>query len=317
MDAREPGPLASGIVRGARAWAGAMASILLAVCPAQAQDAEVRDRARALANEGDRLFAKGRCDQAIARWADADATYHAPTIVLRIARCEAILGRVVHAAAALESIVAAPVLPGDAEAFQIARQDAARELPAIQARIAHLVITVDGGRSPASAEIDGHAAPVGTEIAVDPGTHEVRVVVESTGWSRRESVTDGQTRSVRVQIVSRPAERRAGERTLGLVLGACGIAAMAVGAGFGAAAVETSHRLFDACGPRGNACPPGRAGQIDALKQDALVSDLALGTGAALFITGAVLLLTEKLARTEGPVQFDLVGAGVGLHGGF
>jgi hypothetical protein len=292
---------------------------MLVVRVASAEDSDAREHARALAMDGDQLFARGRCDQAIERWTEADASYHAPTIVVRIARCEALLGRVVQAATALESIVAEAPAAGEGDAFRIAREDAARELPVIRARIAHLVVAVDGtGAGEARAEIDGHAVEVGTSVAVDPGPHDVRVTSASSTWSRRERVVDGETRTVRVGVLQHASlETRSGGRTLGFIVGGTGMAAMAAGAAFGVASVTLSHTLFDRCGPQGNTCPPGEQGQIDALKRDAFVSDLALGTGAALFLTGAIVIVTEKLTRSEGPVQVELVGTGVSIHGWF
>jgi len=295
---------------------------LLAPRFAHAEDAEARERARALATEGDQLFARGRCDQAIARWTEADAAYHAPTIVLRIGRCEALLGRVVQAATTLESIVSEGPSATEGDAFRLAREDAVRELPVIRARIAHVVIEVDGTGAavapPARAEIDGHPVEIGTAAAVDPGQHELRVMAGLSTWSRRDKVTDGEVRSVRVRLLTHDTpETRSGSRTIGFVLGGAGAAGMAVGAGFGAASVALSHSLFGVCSPSGNACPPGDQGRIDTLSRDTLVSDLALGTGAALFLIGAVVLLAEKGTHTERPLQFDLVGSGVGVHGGF
>jgi hypothetical protein len=295
--------------------------VLLAPRFARAEEA-ARERARALATEGDQLFARGRCDQAIALWTEADAAYHAPTIVLRIGRCEALLGRVVQAAATLESIVSEGTSAMDGDAFRLAREDAARELPVIRARIARLVIEVEGAGAadapPVRAEIDGHPVEIGTAAAVDPGHHELRVMAGSGTWSQREKVADGEARSVRVRLLTHATpETRSGSRAMGYVLGGAGAAGMAVGAGFGAASVALSHTLFGVCGPAGNACPPSQKGQIETLSRDTLVSDLALGTGAALFVIGAVVVLAENGTHTERPLQFDLVGSGVSVHGGF
>src|SRR5262245_16028829 len=91
-----------------------VATVAHGVC-AKAADEErgPRAEARATAQKGDVEFSKGRCDRAIALWRKADATFHAPTILLRIARCQALMGRVVAAADALEAI-AAEQLPSDA-----------------------------------------------------------------------------------------------------------------------------------------------------------------------------------------------------------
>src|SRR5688572_1319070 len=120
-------------------FAGAMiAGALLLARGGFAEEAPPdRERAEAkeLAQKGDAAFGSGRCDKAIALWRKAATKFHAPTILLRIARCQALIGKVVDATLTLEEI-AADKLPADApRPFVEAREAAVQELPAVRARI--------------------------------------------------------------------------------------------------------------------------------------------------------------------------------------
>src|SRR3954468_23243982 len=77
--------------------------------PAPASDP--RAEAREIAERGDVQFDAGRCDKAIPLWREAAAKYRAPTIVLRIARCQVLVGKVVEAAVTLETITKEPLEP--------------------------------------------------------------------------------------------------------------------------------------------------------------------------------------------------------------
>src|SRR5262249_32021786 len=66
---------------------------------------DARAEAREMAVKGDSAFGSGRCDKAIVLWKKAEEKFHAPTILLRIARCEALMGHVVDATQSFESVV--------------------------------------------------------------------------------------------------------------------------------------------------------------------------------------------------------------------
>ena len=142
-----------------------------------ARAASPRAEARAIAQQGDEQFYAGRCDKAIALWRKAYDVFHAPTILLRIARCEALLGHVVAAAATLEAIVAEPSQPDarddDAHApaspapprappppvFTAAREEARRNLVRVRGRIATL-------QTSTSTRAARRALPVAVEIEI-------------------------------------------------------------------------------------------------------------------------------------------------------
>jgi hypothetical protein len=113
---------------------------------------------------------------------------------------------------------------------------------------------------------------------------------------------DGESQTVRVTFradiapPSTPAQR-----ILGYVLGGVGMATMAVGAGLGVDAVQRSHNLLGPCGQDQQHCPPSEQGEIGGIHSEAVASDWTLGTGAALFLGGAVLVVTSPASGQEAP----------------
>lgn len=218
----------------ARAMAPSIAAMTLALSiPARADDARKSD-AKAIATRGDGEFYAGRCDRAIPLWREAEAAYHAPTILLRIARCEAILGRISAAAAMLEAI-GREALDGDAPpAFFTAREQARREAPLVRARVAAIEIAVDAGeRAPVVIEIDGEAPRArGPVFEVDPGERSIRVRTGASSWQSTMKLRDGERVSMRVSLSAEPEPRSPRiQRALGVAAIATGGAAAALGVG--------------------------------------------------------------------------------------
>jgi len=268
-----------------------------------------RADARALAQQGDEQFYAGRCDKAMELWRKANAVFQAPTILLRIARCEALLGHVVAAAATLETIVAEPP---SAEArddagkapptpvFAAAREEARRDLAHVRARIATLRIAVrpsGAGATPVSVEIEidgAHAPDDGAPIPIDPGEHRVHVRAGGSTWEREVRLDDGEIRTLDVPIVVEPlstvspAQRTAGLATLGV-----GVASLVTGAALAASSLSTAHSLDAACGADRSACPPSDQGMIARLRATSLAADTTLVGGGVLVVAGAVLLTAD------------------------
>ena len=239
--------------------------------PARADDASRRADAKAIATRGDSEFYAGRCDRAIPLWRDAEAAYHAPTILLRVARCEAILGRVIAAATLLESIAREPLEADAPPAFFLARDQAKREAPALRARVATLELSVDArGRSPIVIEIDGAAQRGGPAFEVDPGARSVRVRAGASSWQSTVSLRDGERVALRVSL-SPGAEGRAPPivRGLGAAAIVAGGASVAVGLALSIGAQVEAH-------PAPSLLTAGRA---------------TLATGAVLAVAGAVTIL--------------------------
>ncbi|PKN44340.1 MAG: hypothetical protein CVU63_10700 [Deltaproteobacteria bacterium HGW-Deltaproteobacteria-20] len=286
-----------------------------------AEDAN-RVEARRLASLGDQAFTIGRCDKAIPLWEQANGVFYAPTILFRIARCQALQGKVVDATKTLEAMVGGPVQPDEPPAFATARQQAAKELPNLRARIGRLRVEVDtrGLAVVPAVWVDMKLLPEGVRsVEVDPGEHVVRVDARDDRWEATVEAEEGKERVVRVALgeVQRPLPPRT-QRTVGLVIGGVGLAALATGGYFGYSASSTSTELDGVCGANRKACPPDRQDDIDRVKTHALVADFTLGAGATLLVAGAIVVLTEKVPERETPrIEFYSAGLGGGLRGSF
>jgi len=115
----------------------------------------------------------------------ADAVFHAPTLVLGLARALAAQGKLVAAQEAYMRILREGVAPGAPEAFKRALVDAKREVEDVSPRIGGIVVTVngkDGGAVPnVKILVDGisiNSASLGIRREVDPGTHAVKASAE-------------------------------------------------------------------------------------------------------------------------------------------
>ncbi len=281
-----------------------------------------RDEARELALRGDAAFGSGRCDKAIGLWQEADARFHAPTLVLRIARCEALLGRVVAATARLSSIVAEPRGRGDPAPWFEATDAAARELPSVRARIAGLAVAIepeDAGRD-GRAELDEVALDLGGANAVDPGRHLLRVNARGARWEQTVELEEGEQRRMRFSVAQEatPVPPQTQRRVAYALFGG-GVAVAAAGAlAFGVPALGLSRKLEAACGPTRKECPADLAGDVAALNRDALVADLGVGVGAALAVSGVIVFLASPRPVVE-PPRFRVIplAGGAAVSGAF
>jgi len=307
-----------------RAVSLALATSMLSSVDAMAQspssDDAGRTDARAFAEQGDSAFAAGRCDLAIPLWRRADTAFHAPTLMLRVARCQSLLGHVVDASATLRGILAEPLAPDAPEAFAAARESATRELPATLERVAWLRVRVDGPPSAApTIELDGLASPVGGTSPLDPGEHHVFVRVLGASYETTVSLTDGERREVTVSVsLHQPPRTTPTQRKVGYAIGALGAAAMLVGGVFGLLALSSAGDLSGACGSDRQHCPPGDQSKIDALRSRSLTADLTFGSGLALLGGGAVIAFTSPASQTAPPiVRLSASVGGLALTGAF
>jgi hypothetical protein len=302
-----------------------LASSLGAAKARAGADAHARLSARAIAEQGDEQFYAGRCDKAVLLWLRADAVFHAPTLLVRVARCQSLLGQVVAAAASLQSIVDEPLSPDAPPAFVAARDDARRELPRVRARIASLRIVVRSrlgagariGTVPVTVEIDGGAVTLGpTALAIDPGTHRIEVRADRASWAREVHLDDGEVRALDVALWVEPlptvpeAQRGAGLLALGL-----GAASLATGVGLSVSALSTARGLAAICGPDRAQCPPSAQGAIDRTRAYSAAADSTLAGGALLVVAGAVLLTADLHLGRDARLRLLASPRGVAVAG--
>jgi hypothetical protein len=113
------------------------------------------------------------------------------------------------------------------------------------------------------------------------------------------------------------------QRSLGLVLGGTGVAAVGVGSVFGLLTISAWSKVTHDCAPSGASnCPTTNEGAAtsndNAAKTDGTIATIAFVAGGALLATGAILFLTANrrsdmaIVPSVGPGQ-----AGVGVRSSF
>lgn len=314
---------------------------------AQGSDAD-RATARALGHEGQEALDRKDYTTAADRFARAEALFHAPTLLLGLARAQAGLGRLVSAQETYNRIVREGPGPSPPPAFVQAVDDAKAELRALESRIPWLVLRVDLAAPPESTPgagphvtitLDGAPFPpaaVGVRRAIDPGKHVVRA--EAPGHAPAEqtfTVQEGATQTVHLKLErisgaaivapaaapspagapsadAAPASRSSGQtmRTLAYVsFGLAGLG-IAAGAATGVIAIQKHGQLTDACS--GTRCPPSQADEVRSYRMMGGISTVGIAIGVAGIAGGITLLaLAPSRKANQGASVTPFVGAGL------
>lgn len=337
--------------RRSSALALALACVLAAPL-AYGQSAADRATARQLGQEGGRALADKDFKTAEDRFRRADALFHAPTLLLGLARAQVGLGRLVAAQESYNRIIREGV-PADAPpAFRAAVDAAKSEVGAVATRMAYITLRVDGSDSP-EVTIDGKAFPaaaLGVRRPIDPGKHTVvakaQGFIDATGsFEVNEAASaelaltlekdpnavaattpgagakPGDSSSVPPSDTpppGEPAKSSSGAlKTVGWISLGVGAAGLAVGGITGALAMGKHSDIESACG--GATCPPEQQGEIDSYKTLGTVSTIGFIAGGVGVAAGAVLLLTAPKVSVEksAKVQPVIGPTGVGIVGRF
>ena len=145
---------------------------------AQVSDAE-RAAARQLFRAGDELQRAGHFAEALDKFQRAQQVFRAPTNLLRIAECDAALGRLVESAEAYREVARTSLAPDAPPAFQAAVEQARAELAQVEPRVPRVVVQVQPANVPnAQLQVDGQPVPMallGEPLSLDPGPHKIAV----------------------------------------------------------------------------------------------------------------------------------------------
>ncbi len=171
-----------------------LTSLASLLCAAPAAFAQVSDTERAgareLFKEGDQLQRTGHFAEALDKFQRAQQVYAAPTNLLRIAECDAALGKLVASAEAYREILRMPLPAGSPPAFQAAVDQAKAELSQVEPRMPKVTVQVQptGVQNP-QLQIDGQnvsGALIGEPMPVDPGVHKIAVVAPGYASSEQQ-----------------------------------------------------------------------------------------------------------------------------------
>jgi hypothetical protein len=288
--------------------------VLLCATFARAAHAEPtaseKETARTMMDEGHARRDAGDHKGALAQFQGADALMHVPTTAIEVGREQIALGQLVEARDTLERVMRMPQLPGEPDAFRVARKAADTLDQEIASRIPALRITSNGAPPGAGIDIAIDGAPIPSAaliapIKVDPGHHLV-VATGTNGGARREiDVAEGQTLAVALTVTptsssspasqvppAEPGTKGSASSTVGwLRWGGIGLAGVGVvvGAVTGVMSLSSTSTATKAC--VNDRCPPSTWGDIDSARTTATVSTVAFivaGVGAGLAVTSFV-----------------------------
>jgi hypothetical protein len=301
--------------------------------PSPADIAQARD----LAMQANNAFEANNLAEAEKLWVAAQNLYPAaPTITLGLARTQAKLGKVVAAQESYQKIIrehgnATNLTP----AFKDALESAKTEIGPVSAKVASVVITVEGAPNP-TVTIDGQpvsTAALGLKRPVDPGAHVVHA--EAPGFKPAETtfqVAEAGQADAKLQLEKAedataapapstgpaPEQKKSSNKTMALVAFGVGGAGLVLGAVTGVLALGKHGDLEDQCS--GGKCPSTLSDDVDGYNTMGALSTVGFvvaGLGAA---AGVVLLVTapkESPAATAArrPAGFTFQPY-VGLGGG-
>lgn len=187
-------------------------SILLssAFAFAQMSDGEKKAAARAAYQAGVQLQDQGKPAEALVKFEGAQKLYDAPTHLLHIAECQALLGKLVEASETYQSMIVKPLPAGAPDVFQQAVDQAKAEAPALRARIPTLKVTV----KPSPNTLQGLQIYVNDktmpneliDIArpVNPGSYRITAQA-GNGWATRGPVDfelrEKETKNLELELV--------------------------------------------------------------------------------------------------------------------
>ena len=119
-----------------------IASLVPRTASAQGQlsEAERKATARSLFAEGVKEQDSGKYVEAMSHFEKAQKLYDAPTHLLHLAQCQALVGKLLEAAETYETLKRSPLAPGAPEVFVQAKAQAEAELPGLRARIPSLKV---------------------------------------------------------------------------------------------------------------------------------------------------------------------------------
>lgn len=297
------------------------ALVLAAVFTAQtvhAEEAEAteawRDDARRLANEAADRYEERDYEAALDLFQRARKLYDAPTLGLWEARCLEQLGRLVEAEARYTAVSRTELAPDAPEAYAKAQQEANDALTELRKRLPTISIIIKGADNVAKVQVDDRELPeplVGAPVAVDPGTHTVKVTL-SSGEVETESVAIVESQAQEVEVhfapktpASPPAEldtlmdteeptEQPADWTTPLGWTALAVGGLGVGTGvFAGLRANSKHDVLKKHCPDGG-CPPPYHSELDEFRSLRTVSTIGYVVGAVGLGAGAVLLLTAE-----------------------
>jgi hypothetical protein len=286
-------------------------ALLLIGTPALAQEAGPRDpiAAEALFERGKLLIDQGRTSEACAAFAESQRLDPAGGTLLRLALCHEADGKLASAWLELGEVIrVSKEGTGDPAKLQERVRRAREHLTAVEPRVPKLSIVVSPGARAGGLRVSANGLPRnegtwGVALPVDPGD----VVVTATAPGRVDyritvHLAEGQQQNVELPALAAvaaplpprppppPVAHASALRPIGIGVGVAGLAALGIGAYFGAHALSQWNASNATC--PGTTCPTRSGVDLaNDAKRDARIADVTLGAGIVAVAAGVVLYL--------------------------
>jgi hypothetical protein len=311
-----------------------VSSILLALLltltssAARAQDAAAQAEARVLFDEGAKLLADGKAQEACPKLEASLRRYPGLGTHGKLAECYEAVGRIASAWALYRKVIALAVERGDTGRERVARERADKLAP----RLAYLQIDVPPQSRVTGLEVRAggtlvEEAVFGTRLARDPGGINVEATAPGYLPFRSEvRIEEAKTASVTVTLtrdpnptpaptaapVSTKSDERSWQMPLGVATLGIGAACMIAGAALAVVAKNTWDGAFEAgCDEATLSC--NQAG-FDETEKARTLADASTGlviAGAVLAAAGVTLWITAPGYPGDVAVQRGPFGVGV------
>ena len=274
------------------------------------------DLARDGGEEGLRLFAAGKIEEAYEAFRRADRVYHAPTLVLYMAHCQKRLGRLASARTLYLKVVDERVPATAPVQFLTAQIVARTEAAHLDPRVPVLALEIPGGLpAQATVRVDGEVTPqaLWPSLELDPGDHIIEVRPLGGPPIRRSvNLKEGARQRLSIAVpggsssvgappppadgAPRPGPPRAGGArgplAPAVVAFGAGAAALVVGTATGVLSLGKVAELRATCGQT-RICPVSEQSTAATAGQLADVSSAAFVLAGAAVATGVVLVLVR------------------------
>jgi hypothetical protein len=314
-------------------WCVATMGLALAVAgagPASAQQkadkasAKAEKQARASFKAAVEKFDAGDYEAADALFREAYGLNPSWKLLYNIGQCEAALKRHGEALEAFEQYLS----QGGDEVEVERREEVLAEVKRLREMSGSIEIAAPDGALVFVGGVERGRAPLPGRVRVAAGVdHAVRIDLDGAVLLERAVRVGGEENLLLDANPRAPepepaavapedgtAARNRKIRTAGWVAVGVGAAALVGGAITGGLALKADNSIQDAC--PGGVCLPGKRGEIDRRDALALTTDILIGAGAAIAVTGAVLLIVfrEKESGDDAAVAISpVIGAdGVG-----
>ncbi|WP_146654211.1 tetratricopeptide repeat protein [Labilithrix luteola] len=178
---------------------------------AQMSESERKSAARAAYQEGVTLQDQGKAAEALTRFEAAQKLFDAPTHLLRIAECQALVGKLVEASETYETLIRKNLGPNPPDAFVQAQQQGQGELTPLRQRIPTLRVTVRPDPSQMqNLQVTANGTQMPNEVLgitrpVNPGVY--RFNAAANGWQANApqdvNVVEREQKNVEIVMVQR------------------------------------------------------------------------------------------------------------------